>query len=178
MAEKPNIWVIMSFGSEASWEGNLGYSDHVFERYQFNNFVPNSRRVRLRDILIVRDRDNVLGFARILRLDQALGTTSFRRCPACGTTKINRRTTKQPTFRCRSGDEFNQPLEDVTSCTWTTIHYGDSFIPAVPPASVTMLEAAYIDQGTQLSIRPIRPDLARSIAHSIAAQSISLFDPI
>ncbi len=175
MATERNVWVIMSFGADASWEGNTGYSDDIPTRYQFNSFVPNSRRVQLGDILIIRDRDNVVGFARVQRLETELGTTRFRRCPTCGTTKFNGRTTKQPTYRCRNRHEFAQPTAQTASCTWFTIHYADSLTPAIPPASVLLLEDAYTNQGSQLSIRPVDFDQARSIALAMSTGSARVF---
>ena len=142
MPIQPNVWVIMSFGSDASWEGNTGYSDDIPSQYQFNSFVPNSRNVQIGDILIIRDRDNMLGFARVERLDMELGTTRFRRCPACGTTKFNERRTKLPTYRCRNGHQSDQPTAQTTPCTWFTIYYRNSFTPVIPPSSVHLLEAA------------------------------------
>lgn len=176
MASKRNVWVIMSFGSDASWEGNAGYSDDIPASYQFNSFVPNSRRVQLGDILIIRDRDTILGFARVQRVEAQLGTTRLRRCPNCGTTKFNKRTTKLPAYRCRNGDEFAQPTAETTSCTWFTIQYTESFTPAIPPASVSLLEAAYTNRGSQLSIRPVAFAEARSIALGISANSVGVFD--
>lgn len=175
MATERNVWVIMSFGADASWEGNTGYSDDIPTRYQFNSFVPNSRRVKLGDILIIRDRDNVLGFARVQRIETELGSTRFRRCPTCGTTKFNARATKEPTYRCRNRHEFAQPAAQTASCTWFTIHYADSFVPVIPPVSARMFEDAYTNQGSQLSIRPVELEKARSMAMAISAKSAHVF---
>ena len=158
------MWMIMSFGADASWEGNTVYSDDIPTRYQFNSFVPNSRGVQLGDILIVRDRYNVLGFARVQRLETELGMTRFRRCPTRGTMKFNAKTTKQPTYRCRNRHEFAQPTAQTASCTWFTIHYSDSFTPAIPPVNIRLFEDAYANQGSQLSIRPASYEKNRSNA--------------
>jgi hypothetical protein len=175
MIAGPKVWMSMSFGGDASWEGNAGYLDDIPTRYQFNSFVPNSRRVQLGDILIIRDRDNVLGFGRVLRLEMELGTTRFRRCPTCSTTKFNARMTKQPAYRCRNGHEFAQPTAETASCTWFTIHYADSSVPAIPPVSVGLFEDAYTSQGSQLSLRPVNFRQARSIALEISAGSARVF---
>ena len=162
MPTNRNVWMLMSFGHDASWEGNIGYQDDVTTQYQFNNFVPNSRRVGLGHILIIRDRDNVLGFARIERLEMELGSTSFRRCPTCGTTKFNRRVTKQPVFRCRNSHTFAEPTTETTPCTWYTIHYGNSFLAVMPPTSAHLFDDGYTNDGTQQSIRPIEFEKSRS----------------
>ena len=171
-----NVWVIMSFGADAAWEGNVGYSDDALAQYQFDNFVPNSRRIRLGDALIIPDREAIFGFARVERLEAELGVKTFRRCPSCGTTKFKRRATTLPKYRCPNRHEFDAPTEDRVPCTRFTIHYGGSFTPSIPPTSVEVLQPAYLNAGTQLSIRPVEYERARSIAASINPRSARVFD--
>ena len=44
MAAAHNVWVVMSFGADASWEGNTGYSDDIPTRYQFNSSPYAAKR--------------------------------------------------------------------------------------------------------------------------------------
>jgi len=173
-----NVWVTMSFGSDASWEGNAGYVDDIRSKYEFTNYVPNSTRLRIGDILIIRDKYNVLGCATIGDLTTADGTTSFRRCPACGTTKFKFRKTKTPPYRCRFAHEFEKPNSEITSCTKFSVSYSDSFVPSNKPVAISLLDSIYLDKATQHSIRPADYGKAMSMAIAINPQNRELFiDP-
>jgi len=67
--------------------------------------------------VIVRSRQTVIGFARVERIETELGTTQRRRCPECGTTKFNERTSKLPNYRCRNGHTFDGPTSEMVPCT-------------------------------------------------------------
>jgi len=176
MVNERNVWVIMALGSDANWEGNLGYTDNITSKYEFNNLVPNCRRIRLGDVLIIRDRDNVVGFARVLKLESKLGTIDHRRCSSCASTKFNARKTKQPVYRCHYGHEFDQPTTETVEGVLFTIEYAESFSPLVPPVGVRLLEPAYTNRGSQQSIRPVLFEKARSIALRMSAASKHIFD--
>jgi len=176
MANDKRAWVIMSFGNDAAWEGNAGYSDNVLSEYQYDSFVPNSKQIGLGDVIIIRDRLSILGFAKVDELNSKSDTRVMKRCPICGTTKFNERVTKLPQFRCRDGHEYDQPTAERLPCTSFTIKYGDSFIPSIPPADANLLLPAYLNQGTQLSIRPVSLTEIRKIGGTVNSRSRALFN--
>jgi hypothetical protein len=61
-------WLATAFGDERQYGGNQGYVDDVSRVYSYDSNVPNHRRVRAGDLLVIRDRSHVLAVARIAEI--------------------------------------------------------------------------------------------------------------
>lgn len=110
-------WSFKAVGQDdLRYFGNNGYQDDSTSFYRYDNFVPNHKRVKKGDIVIVTDRKNVLGISII---DNLLSTPYIKvrnRCPYknCNPAKLIHRKSKKPEWRCSNGHEFEHPkLEDV-----------------------------------------------------------------
>lgn len=147
MEEQRNAWVIMSFGSDAGWQGSPGYADDIPTSYQHNSQVPDSRRVKLGDALIIRSRATIPGFAKVEGIVTELGTVQMRRCPQCGTPQLRERISLSPDYRCSNSHEFDRPTSETAPCTWYTIRYAQSFTPVIPPTDAQLLVPAYLNVG-------------------------------
>ncbi|MFB8787090.1 hypothetical protein, partial [Pasteurella multocida] len=59
-------WSFKAIGNDdLRYFGNNGYHDDSTSFYQYDNFVPNHKQVKKGDIVIVTDRNNVLGISVI-----------------------------------------------------------------------------------------------------------------
>lgn len=127
----PRTWLLLTFGEQRKYAGNLGYIDKLSKVYQYDSFVQNHRQITEGDLALLQGRDKLLGVARIERIDACEGTKKRLRCPVCGATKLNRRKVLSPEFHCYKGNhEFDTPVEEVVACMLFTAHFGDSFVPA------------------------------------------------
>ncbi len=100
--EPPTAWLLIALDDEERQHaGNVGYEDDVEHVYAFDSMVPNSRQIRQGDLAVLRSTE-LLGLARIARLESGPGTKKLRRCPECGKTSLKPRKTLTPRYRCDS----------------------------------------------------------------------------
>lgn len=138
----PKHWVLLVYAGERSYAGNPGYSDVPAEEYRFDSSVPNHKRLAEGDLVAIRTRKGIEGFARIARISSKPGTRTRRECPQCGIPDLRERFSSTPRFRCRRGHEFDHPAERATPCTLYTANFGGSFVrlsqPLAPALAIQM----------------------------------------
>lgn len=154
------VWLVLTFGSDRSYGGNLGYEDDPRRLYRYDSDVQNHTRVRPGDVLVVRDRRSLLGLARVADVQSKAGTKTRQRCPTCRTATIVPRTTKRPPYRCAKGHEFADPLVETDDCVLYEAHLAD-FVDAVGLIPISTLRAACPRYAAQPSIQELDPDAVR-----------------
>lgn len=124
---RTRIWLVLTFGDERSYAGNVGYDDAPSQWYSYDSFVANHLQIAVGHWVILCDRVKALGIARIDRIDTVPSTRILRRCPVCRKTGIKRRKKRQPEYRCNDGHEFEIPNQENAGCTKYTAHFGSTF---------------------------------------------------
>lgn len=91
--------------------GNDGYDDDSSCFYRYDSFVANYKNVKIGDIVIIANRDNVLGCSIIEQIDIREIEKKRNKCPYadCDQRKIRPRKNKEPKWRCNNGHEFESP---------------------------------------------------------------------
>lgn len=113
-----NIWVLKTVHEDDKSSQTIdNYKDILSEHYNYDNFVANSQQIAENDLAILIDKEKILGFARIGRIQSKKGIKTIRRCPECPSTTIDKRKTKKPVYRCNKGHEFNKPKEEPKDTT-------------------------------------------------------------
>lgn len=111
---KKNIWVLKSVQEDARASQTIdSYEDNLSEYYNFDSFVANSQQLRVDDIAVIINKNEILGLTRISKILISEGTKTIRRCPLCSTTTIDIRKRKRPIYRCNKGHEFSKLVEEV-----------------------------------------------------------------
>jgi hypothetical protein len=59
----PTVWSFMTLANR-QYAGNAGYDDAA-DRYAFDSFVANSRRVRAGDLAVLRDDKSAFAVAKV-----------------------------------------------------------------------------------------------------------------
>ena len=114
---RSKAWLFKAFGKEQSYGGHDGYSDIVEEVYKYDSFVPNNKRVSEGDYGLIMDQDVLLGFAKISKIEIVVGSKRRRKCPKCGTSSLNQRTIKRPSFKCdKCKYEFDIAITGDDAC--------------------------------------------------------------
>lgn len=145
---RPKSWLL--------YTGNLGYADELKKVYQYNDFVPNHLQIFEGDLALLRDKDELLGVARIERIEAIKGKKKVHRCPVCLTTKFSNRKNKQPKFRCRpDGHEFDEPAQEDIACKLFAAYFGDSFVSAQGAIDIDVLREACPKYNRQLAMQRI-----------------------
>ncbi|GKX47073.1 HNH endonuclease [Pectobacterium carotovorum] len=93
--------------------GNDGYHDNSSAFYRYDNFVANHKNVKEGDIVIITNRDNVLGVSVIDKMTEKHINKKRNKCirEECNAKKIFRRKTIKPEWRCDNEHTFDEPRE-------------------------------------------------------------------
>lgn len=142
-------------GGSQQYAGNRGYDDDPRRVYRYDSNVANHRNVARGDLVLIRDRERLLGIAQIEQITSAPGKKTILRCPECSATDLKQRKLKLPKFRCGRGHEFDTPMEDLTDVTVFAAHYENTFVDATDAVSVAEIKAAALRPNDQLSIEEI-----------------------
>jgi putative restriction endonuclease len=157
--ETRRAWLVLSLGAEREYAGNVGYDDELDTVYRYDSFVPNHLQLGEGDLLVLCDRNTVLGLARINRIESFDGSKKLSRCPTCRIATIKERKEKRPRFRCRDGHEFDEPVETLEPCTHYAAHFDGAFRRVVKHIPVEEVRRACPKYNGQLAMQEV--DLAR-----------------
>lgn len=108
-----NLWVLKTVHEDDKVSQTIdSYEDSLTEYYNYDSFVPNSKQIQNKDLAVIINKEQILGFAEIGNIETASGLKTIRRCPECPSTTIDTRKTKIPIYRCNKGHTFDTPLEE------------------------------------------------------------------
>lgn len=167
MERTPRAWVFLTLGEGRQYGGNLGYQDDPTTVYRYDSFVPNHLQVREGDLVVVRDRETILGSAVVERIEAAPSEKTRLSCPECDTTAIKERQTLTPRYRCNRGHVFGEPRSSSVTCTSYAASYPTTFVPARDLLAPDALRPAEIQSSDQLSIRAIDPTRLPAAARDV-----------
>ncbi|MDE5422914.1 helix-turn-helix domain-containing protein [Ancylomarina sp. DW003] len=122
---KGDLWVFKTVSEGRAYEGNDGYADKIDEYYVYDTTVPNHKNVKEKDWIVLINKKEILGFAKIKKINSSNVLKSRYRCPECGNTQVERRKTKTPPYRCNKGHEFeNRDSEEIEVDQFTAYYEG------------------------------------------------------
>ncbi len=172
--ERRRVWLLLSFGDDRQYAGNLGYADEPRRLYRYDSFVPNNKQVAKGDFALMRDQDRLQGIARIEKIRVSTGTKERSRCPFCGTAALKTRKSLYPRFRCDNGHEFDQPRVELVECDHFEANFGLSYVDTLGAVSLEVLRAACPRHSGQLAIQEIslEPLVLRILEKYPAAASL------
>ncbi|WP_156753908.1 HNH endonuclease [Actinokineospora pegani] len=152
-------WSLLTLGENRDFQGNDGYEDVLESHYIWDDTVANHRKVKRGDLVVLRDKKQVLGAAIVEYVFVDKNRTKVRnRCPHCTDTSFKLRTTKTPKYwcsACKSG--FDDPATEVIDITRYTAYYGQTW-RALGGALDTAQLKPYISGADQHAIRLLDRD--------------------
>ena len=159
------LWSLLTLDdSERHFQGNKGYADELTRAYQWDQTVPNHKKVAEGDFVLLRNHEHVLGVAKISSIERWDADKLRLRCPNCSSTGFKKRATLVPKFRCpKCRTTFEEPIrETLLGISFYRAHYGESFSPLRRPILVVAIRHAYLSNASQHAIREL--DL-RAVQH-------------
>ncbi|MFH7906140.1 HNH endonuclease [Enterobacter cloacae] len=144
--------------------GNDGYHDDSSVFYRYNNSVPNYKNVKEGDIVIIRDREKVLGISIVEKLESRNTTKTIFKCPheGCNAKKIRPRETIKPKWRCDNGHEFAEQKIVLEPATEFIANYGSSF-QKLEDVTLLQLKSESPRYNIQLSIQEVNVQWAQGL---------------
>ncbi len=111
------------------YHGNNGYDDDYSKHYRYDNFVANHKNVKVGDIVIVTDRNSVLGISIITDIINSPAIKVRNKCPhpECDARKLVPRKKLLPRWRCNNNHTFDEPITLDVEATEYTAEYSDNF---------------------------------------------------
>ncbi|EKA6284244.1 HNH endonuclease [Salmonella enterica] len=109
--------------------GNDGYHDDSSVFYRYDSFVANHKNVKNGDIVIITNRENVLGISVIEKLETQIINKKRNKCIhlGCKAKKILPRKTIKPEWRCDNGHEFDEPRVVFEPAKEFIAYYGNQY---------------------------------------------------
>ncbi|MDA3649978.1 HNH endonuclease [Saccharopolyspora indica] len=153
---EPKAWAMFS-AEQRKYGGNTGYADVLGVQYVYDSKVPNHRRVKVGDLVVIRDNAEVHGVGRIHRIEKQDGVTKPQLvCPDCELGKFDERSKQRPKYRCRTcGREFDEPKERFVEVTQFAAFYGGFWRSLDGAIETDELKAAFLDRADQNAIRVV-----------------------
>ncbi len=148
-------WALIAISEGRQYGGNRGYEDDPRRVYRFDSSVANHLQVIAGDLVFIRNRNTVIGMARIEGVESGQGAKTRLRCPTCGSPNIKQRQQREPPWRCVMGHVFDVPTEEQVSVTNYEANYGNSFVDISNAVSVADLKRAALRPSDQLSIEEV-----------------------
>lgn len=151
----PRTWLLIS-DNKRKHAGNIGYADEISKAYCYDSLVPNCRQLAEGDLALLRDKEQLLGIAKIKVITSSPGAKKLFRCPSCKTTKFQERSIKKPVFRCiLCHHEFDIPIIEYEPCEEFIADFGNTFIKAEGAITIKELRQACPKYNKQLSMQLI-----------------------
>ena len=151
-------WALIVITGRRQYGGNTGYEDDPAEVYRYDSDVANSRKLSAGDVVLLRDRNRMLGVARVEQVTSRQGSKQRFRCPMCGITGIKERRKKTPRWRCNKGHEFDVPAEETVTVTHYEAHFQRTFQPPPVDIQASEIKKAALRPSDQISIEELDPD--------------------
>ncbi|MFS0703411.1 HNH endonuclease [Cellulomonas sp. 179-A 9B4 NHS] len=140
------------------------YGDVLGHRYEYDSNVINHRGIAVGDVIVLRDRQLVLGYGVVESVDSRPHVKLMRRCPSCRQADFATRKRALPRHRCNDcGHEFDEPLVVPLDVTAYAASYEASWIDFPSPVPVRVLDDVYAGKDRQNAIRRLDPDRAMSM---------------
>ncbi|WP_329787295.1 HNH endonuclease [Lentzea sp. DG1S-22] len=165
-------WALFSAEGERKYGGNTGYPDVLGSSYVYDNNVGRSQQLREGHVIAIRDGEDVLGVARISRIDHQEDVPKEQKvCPRCLGGRFDERKVQRPRYRCRRNDchhEFEQPETKPTKVTQYVAYYGGTWRALDGAITADELKEACTDEAVQNAIRPLDVDKLEAMLARVA----------
>ena len=157
------FWLLLEKSDETRVsQGIDSYRDITGEAYHYDSLVPNHKRLKVGDHVILRKEKSILGIASIKGIEVSRASKLHRRCPHCNATDIRERSGLRPAWKCpRCREQFDHPRETSTSV--------DSYVATLdgftrlnrPPGVVEVKRCASKGDGSKSQLSILRLDPAK-----------------
>ncbi|AYM93891.1 HNH endonuclease [Serratia sp. 3ACOL1] len=155
--------------------GNDGYHDNSSVFYRYDSFVANHKNVKEGDIVIVTNRDSVLGVSIIDIIATQSTIKKRNKCSHldCNAKKILPRKTIKPEWRCDNGHQFDVPRVLFEPAVEFIANYGE-YYKEITDISISQLITETPRYNGQMSIQEVNLQWAIELLGSIPADVLDL----
>jgi hypothetical protein len=170
-AARSSAWLLLSDFDNRTFAGHDGYDDEVTHLYKWDSTVPNHSALRAHDVVVLWNKQTLIGASIIDDIEEGFGVKNRYRCPSCGSTKIKRRITKEPEFTCGNQPcraAFKLPTIEEVGITTYSAEYGINWTPLPGKLSAAECRLLAVRPKSQHSMRMANVDKLRKFLQSIS----------
>ena len=132
------------------------YKDEVFSSYEWDTTVNNASKLKVGDVGVFWDKDQLLGISVIQEIFEEEGVKDRLRCPKCSKAQGKPRKNLTPRYKCQScGEEFEEPEIETIPITRFRSDHAAGWQDLFGLASGSELRSICVHQRSQNSIREI-----------------------
>ncbi|ECF1700092.1 HNH endonuclease [Salmonella enterica subsp. enterica] len=155
--------------------GNDGYHDDSSLFYRYDSFVANHKNVKNGDVVIITNRENVLGVSVIEKIETQDINKKRNKCihPDCNAKKILPRKTIKPEWRCDNGHEFDAPRVIFEPAIEFVAIYGNQF-RELSNITMSQLITETPRYNGQMSIQEVNLQWAIDLVNSLSSVVLDL----
>ena len=122
-------WVCISKHPETTVRADDGYLETVGESYEWVAKLPFGRDLKVGDVIILRDSNNILGFSLIENIEIFQKERKNNLCPKCSIAQVRERKNKTPKYMCAAcGTEFHNPVIEISTLEHRRAIYGAGWV--------------------------------------------------
>ena len=155
------------------------YDDNISSYYSYDDNVPNWQRVKVGDLVVIREDNYLAGWSIVDALDVMPNQPKkMLRCSRCGTASPDFR---KKTFdyrcinkTCRAVLLESEVLQNFEPVTQFRANYSLNWSEGVRLISFKEIEPALISAKGINSIRPLNPELIGPILENLSGRSVNL----
>jgi len=154
------------------------YDDELGSHYSYDERVPNSRQVKVGDLVVVRQDNFAAGWGIIQNIEVVQEPKATRRCPSCKRATVSPpRTTKTPAVKCSNcGAECEESEVVVTLDMVTKMRavYRDTWHEAQALVEYQRISEFQKGPKDQNSIRELHPENIQLLLNEMSGPKFKL----
>ena len=87
----PNIVLVTHIQDDAANDAVNNYKEDIQNEYIYDSLVSNNKLIAKDDLLIIRDRENLVGYAEVSSIVAEPYIKKLVKCPNCGKADLRKR---------------------------------------------------------------------------------------
>ena len=168
------IIIVTHIQDDTANEAVNNYKEDITKEYTYDNLVRNFSLIDKDTLVIVRDRENLIGFAEVSLIESEPFKKQFVKCPNCGKADLRKRKNKVPKYLCVDcRHEFDEAKIEEKDVTKYTARFKSAMTPLNIPKET--INDDIINYNPQVSIQEVKSSALDKVMDSNQGNGTLLF---
>jgi len=169
-----NVVIVTHIQDDAANDAVNNYKEDIQNEYIYDSLVSNNKLISKDDLLIIRDRENLIGYAEVSSVLSEPFIKQLAKCPNCGKADLRKRKNKTPKYLCVDcRNEFETPKIEEKEVIKFTARFKAAMTRLQLPKEIIIEDI--INYNPQVSIQQAKPSALDKIMNSEGKDGTLLF---
>lgn len=169
-----NIFIVSHIQDDAANDAVDNYKEDIQNEYIYDSLVRNNNLITNDNLLIIRDRKNLIGYAEVSSVVSEPSIKKLVKCPNCGKADLRKRTSKTPKYICVDcKNEFETPKIEEKEVIKYTARFKEAMTSLQLPKET--INQDIINYNPQVSIQQVKETALDKIMNSRGEVGTLLF---